>query len=133
MQQYPPLLTLTLPSDYDIHYQGWFIGGIFVILSFPISLYEVRVAVAMHSSSPKPLSFSSLGRYAYRTLHKGGTFVRLHNPTYACTLFSLMRFLSILLTLVLDSPTSATLAKTHCQNSLDGPHLWNRCMARLAV
>jgi len=39
------ILTLQCFADYDIHYQGWFIGGIFVILSFPISLYEV----AMHT------------------------------------------------------------------------------------
>ncbi|GAX79883.1 hypothetical protein CEUSTIGMA_g7323.t1 [Chlamydomonas eustigma] len=32
-------------QGYDIHYQAWFIGGIFVILSFPISVYEV----AMHT------------------------------------------------------------------------------------
>eukprot|EP00201_Polytomella_parva_P018258 CAMPEP_0175072124 /NCGR_PEP_ID=MMETSP0052_2-20121109/19699_1 /TAXON_ID=51329 ORGANISM="Polytomella parva, Strain SAG 63-3" /NCGR_SAMPLE_ID=MMETSP0052_2 /ASSEMBLY_ACC=CAM_ASM_000194 /LENGTH=299 /DNA_ID=CAMNT_0016339521 /DNA_START=289 /DNA_END=1184 /DNA_ORIENTATION=+ len=28
---------------YDIHYQAWFIGGIFVILSIPISIYEIAL------------------------------------------------------------------------------------------
>jgi hypothetical protein len=26
---------------YDIHWQSWFIGGLFVLLTFPIILYQV--------------------------------------------------------------------------------------------
>jgi hypothetical protein len=31
-------------KGYNIKLQGWFIGGVFVIMSIPISVYEVRHA-----------------------------------------------------------------------------------------
>ncbi|KAG1653146.1 hypothetical protein FOA52_010830 [Chlamydomonas sp. UWO 241] len=46
---------------YDIHYQGWFFGGLFVIMSIPISIYEVALHTE-HYTRPR------LQRYIIRIL-----------------------------------------------------------------
>ncbi|KAG2436373.1 hypothetical protein HXX76_006680 [Chlamydomonas incerta] len=64
-------------QHYDVHYQAWFIGGIFVILSMPISIYEI----AMHTEY-----------YTQPRLQKHVIRILLMVPIYAVDAWFALRF-----------------------------------------